>query len=85
MSRCICNGSIKALVAAQQVDNRTRGRPSGDDRVSSFNAGNVKGRDGLIRGEDAWLSGKFSYRGRCLGLGRCERGRALVPNARCRL
>ena len=42
MSRCICNRSIKALAAAQQVYNRTRGRPSGDDRVSSFNAGNVK-------------------------------------------
>ena len=60
MSRCVCNRSIKALAAAQQVYNRTRGRPSGDDRVSSFNAGNVKGGDGLIRGEAAWLSGKFS-------------------------
>lgn len=60
MSRCVCNRSIKALAPAQQVYNRTRGRPSGDDRVSSFNAGNVKGGDGLIRGEAAWLSGKFS-------------------------
>ena len=85
MSRCIRNRSIKALAAAQQVYNRTRGRPSGDDRVSSLNTSNVKRGDGLIRGEAAWLSGKFSYRGRCLGLGRCERSRALVPNARCRL
>ena len=86
LSRCICNRSIKALAVAQQVYNRTRGRPSGDDRVaSSFSAGNVKRGYGLIRGEGTWRSGKFNCNGRCFGWGRCERGRALTPHDRCRL
>jgi hypothetical protein len=86
LSRCIRNRSIKALAVAQQVYNRTRGRPSGDDRIaSSFRAGNVKRGYGLIRGEGAWRSGKFDCNGRCFGWGRCERGRALTPHDRCRL
>jgi hypothetical protein len=43
LSRCICNRSIKTLAVAQQVYNRIRGRPPGDDRIAgSFNAGKVK-------------------------------------------
>jgi hypothetical protein len=85
LSRFICNRSIKALAVAQQVYDRTRNRPSGDDRVSSFNAGNVKGGYGLIRGDGALLSGRFGCNGRLFGLGCSERTRGLAPNAQCRL
>jgi hypothetical protein len=85
LSGCIRNGLIKAPAVAQQVDNRTGSRSSGNDRIAGyFNAGNVKGGYGLIRGEGAWRSAKFGCNARWFGLGRSERG-GLAPNLRCRL